>query len=160
MLPQATAHCKRAAAGETLSANMGLSLRVDPIFLDGDLVDESDDTGLQTEALVALLSDARVDDNVLGAGRVNRGYWADSVTADGEQVGSSLWLLEDVTPSEQAAALASEYVEAALQPLVRDGRVARIEPGVPETVGQHLSVSPRLVLPDGSVVELGGLRVN
>ncbi len=138
---------------------MGLSMRVDPVYLDGDLVDESDETGVETEALVALLSDARVDDGLLARGHPNRGYWVDSVLVDGEQLGSPLWLLEDALPSEETARQAGAYVEARLGYLVQEGRARAVAAPVAVT-GTHVSVSPQLTLPDGSVRELGALRVN
>jgi phage gp46-like protein len=138
---------------------MGLSLRMDPLNLDGDLADESDASGVETEALIALCTEARVDPSMLGKGRINRGYWADSVLQDGEQLGSSLWLLEDAASASDAAARAEQYVREALAPILASGRIVAVEAGVSIT-GQHIQVAPRLTLPDGSDRELGALQVN
>ena len=136
-----------------------LTLRFDSVELDGDLADESDDSGVETEALIALATDARVDASELPDGVPNRGWWADFVDPDGEQIGSSLWLAEKEPASDAAAARAEPLVAAALQPLVDAGRATSFTANVART-GQQLTIAPRIELPDGASVALGALRVN
>jgi phage gp46-like protein len=149
-----------------------LTLRFDPVELDGDLADVADDSGVETEALIALATDARVDaadlvDALLSdlgivappSGRPNRGYWADVVLDDGEQTGSRLWLLEGATASEVSIARVEALVAETLEPIVRAGRITGFDAGV-SVDGQNIIVAPTLRLPDGSTRTLGALRVN
>lgn len=149
-----------------------LSLRFDPVELDGDLADVADDSGVETEALIALATDARVDPSDLDdlllrdlgiaappTGRPNRGYWADAVLNDGEQTGSRLWLLEGAPVADVSIARVEELVAEALAPIVRAGRIASFDAGV-SIDGQSIVVAPTLHLPDGSTRTVGPLRVN
>lgn len=139
---------------------MGLSLRFDPEQLDGDLADEDDVFGgIETEVLVALATDRRVSDAELTGGRPNRGYWADSVIADGEQLGSGLWLLEDAPVGEGTVARAEALMQEALAPIILSGRLVGFDAGV-TVEGAHVVIAPVLHLPDGSTRKLGPLRVN
>lgn len=153
------------------TATPRLTLRFDPVELDGDLSDVADDSGVETEAIIALGTDRRVDpsdlvDAFLGAigiaqpgGRPNRGYWADAVLDDGDPMGSRLWLLEGAPVATVTTARVEELVAEALDPIVRAGRLTGFDAGV-EMVADSIVIKPALRLPDGSERKLGPLRVN
>lgn len=135
-----------------------LCLRMSAEFLDGDLADEPD-SGVETEVLIALCTDARVDAAQLPKGRPNRGWWADALEPELEPYGSAGWLLEGATPTPDNAALLSEYAAEAVAPIIRAGRLLRFE-AHPDQAGVHLTLSPVLTLPEGAERRLGLLRVN
>jgi phage gp46-like protein len=136
-----------------------LTLRFDPTELDGDLADEADEAGVETEALIALGCDARVDASRLPSGVPNRGWWGDFVTPDGEQIGSSLWLAEKQPASDAAIATVEGLVAEALAPIVAAKRATGFAANVRRD-GQHIEVAPALTLADGTSAVLGALRVN
>jgi phage gp46-like protein len=127
--------------------------------LDADLADAEDVHGIETEALIALASDARVADNELPAGVPNRGWWADRFDPSGEQTGSRLWLLESVVATPDNARRAEDYALEALAYLVRSGRARAIRP-LGEVVGERLLLRVSIVLRSGQVAQLDPLRVN
>lgn len=92
----------------------------------GDLA--ADDT-LQTAVVISLFTDrrARPDDVLPQADADPRGWWADSLGAEGEQIGSRLWLLSREKQTPETVARAREYAEEALAWLVSDGVAAKVE---------------------------------
>lgn len=137
-----------------------LTLRFSPTELDGDLADETDASSVETEALIAIGTDRRVDASQLPDGVPNRGWWADSVWPnDGEQIGSALWLLEGAQADDASVARAEELLAEALSPMQAAGRIASFQ-SLLERTGQYLDIAPVLVLPDGSTASFGALRVN
>lgn len=93
----------------------------------GGLVD--DDT-LRTAVLISLFTDRRAsaeDDLPDGAGGDRRGWIGDALaTAEGDRIGSRLWLLKRRKQTEETRLLAEDYCREALQWLVEDGVASAI----------------------------------
>jgi phage gp46-like protein len=85
--------------------------------------------GLATQVLILLMTDRRVEDSELRDGEQNRGWLGDSFDRlDGEDVlGSRLWLLRRRSIYDGIEVDAEDYAREALQPLVAQGAVARID---------------------------------
>ena len=95
----------------------------DMVFEGGDLVR---DPCLTTSVLIALFSDARIDEEQaaqLGESDP-RGWWAEEA---GEPFGSRLWTLDRSKQTPNALARAEEYAREALAPLVAEGIVESVE---------------------------------
>lgn len=105
-----------------------LALRYDFRLYAADLADpRSVADPLETEVLIALLSEARVAPSEVPPGKLNRGWWGDSLRKDGEQLGSRLWLLEDATATDTNARRAETYAREALAFLVRARRARKVD---------------------------------
>ncbi|MDO3434322.1 phage GP46 family protein [Rhizobium sp. CBN3] len=85
--------------------------------------------GLATQVLISLMTDRRVEASELPSGVENRGWIGDSFdTAEGETpLGSKLWLLRRSALYEGIEVKAQDYAREALQPLLSQGVVARID---------------------------------
>ena len=85
--------------------------------------------GLATQVLICLMTDRRVEPSELPAGVENRGWIGDSFgIAEGETpIGSKLWLLRRTALYEGIEIKAQDYAREALQPLIGQGAVARID---------------------------------
>lgn len=85
--------------------------------------------GLATQVLILLMTDRRVEDSELRDGEQNRGWLGDSFDRlDGENVlGSRLWLLARRAIYEGIEVDAQDYAREALQPLIIQGAIARID---------------------------------
>ncbi|MDH0615934.1 MULTISPECIES: phage GP46 family protein [unclassified Agrobacterium] len=92
----------------------------------GDLRAEQ---GLATQVLILLMTDRRVEESELRDDEQNRGWLGDSFDRlDGEDVlGSRLWLLRRRSIYDGIEVDAQDYAREALQPLVTQGAVARID---------------------------------
>jgi phage gp46-like protein len=92
----------------------------------GDLRAEQ---GLATQVLIHLMTDARVEQSELRDGDENRGWFGDSFDVmDGEQpIGSRLWLLRRSALYDGIEVEAQDYAREALQPLLSQSAVARID---------------------------------
>jgi phage gp46-like protein len=81
------------------------------------------DDGLETSVIISLFSDKRLPDGQTPNDGTNdpRGWWGDLGDADGQQIGSLLWLLwrEKVLPATVERAV--EYCKDALQWMINDG---------------------------------------
>jgi uncharacterized phage protein gp47/JayE/phage gp46-like protein len=133
-----------------------LSLRIDPKYLDADIVQLEDDVAA-TEAIFALCTDARVDEALLPAGKENRGHWAD--VFEREQSGSKCWLLEDQVVSVSVAERLDQYAREALAPIIDEGRLTAVE--TDEVIdGQHLDLVTRLTFPSGAQQTLSPIRAS
>lgn len=88
---------------------------------------------LATAVLVCLFTDKRRPDDVDAPSGTNerRGWHGDTFDIDGasgeRELGSLLWTLERAILSEETARLAKQYAEDALQTLVDQGAVSRVE---------------------------------
>jgi phage gp46-like protein len=102
-----------------------LALRYEPAVAQADVAEGGDDADLETEILVALLTDARADARELPPGVDNRGWWDDAIA--GEPIGSLLWLCELGPASDQNARRAEQFARDALAYLVRDKRARAVE---------------------------------
>ena len=97
--------------------------RGDWSLLGADLVGGND---IVTAVLISLFSDreANPDDTIPDGSRDARGWWGD----DGQDlIGSRLWLIDRAKKTQQTLALAKEYIEEALQWLIDDGVVSKID---------------------------------
>jgi phage gp46-like protein len=92
----------------------------------GDLRAEQ---GIATQVLIHLMTDARVEQSELRDGDDNRGWFGDSFDVmDGEQpIGSRLWLLRRSALYDGIEVEAQDYAREALQPLLSQSAVARID---------------------------------
>jgi phage gp46-like protein len=99
----------------------------------GDLRAEQ---GLATQVLISLMTDRRVEASELRDGDENRGWIGDSFdVVDGETpIGSRLWLLRRSALYPGIEIKAQDYAREALQPLIDQGAVAKVDvtatPGV------------------------------
>jgi phage gp46-like protein len=136
-----------------------LALRPDPATFEGDLADAVDLFGLETEALIALWTDARVDPSELPEGVPNRGYWGDSLIAARSSTGSRLWLLETAVADDSAARRAEAYALEALEHLTRERRARSIRPEA-TVEGDAIYLRVRITALTGAELELGPARIN
>lgn len=88
--------------------------------------------GLHTAILISLFTDRRLPEGITPPNddRDPRGWWGDSIQIDDEpgvEIGSLLWTLERGTLDADVVALAMDYTEEALQPILDQGAVARFE---------------------------------
>lgn len=85
--------------------------------------------GLATQVLILLMTDRRVEESELRDGEENRGWFGDGVDRmDGEEpLGSRLWLLRRRSLYDGIETDAQDYALEALQPLIDQGAVARVD---------------------------------
>lgn len=95
--------------------------RGDWTFVPGGDLDTGDD--LATAILLSLFTDrpALKDDAIPDGTTDRRGWWGD------QELGSRLWLLERAKQTTETLQRARDYIAEALQWLVEDGVVVRIE---------------------------------
>lgn len=133
-----------------------LALRFDPRHLEADLSDEPDAYGgLETEVIAMLCCEGRVADNEVPRGRLNRGWWADSVPLEvGEQpaLGSKLWLLESGGAMPRSVRLAERWALRALEPLTDNRRVSGVLVEGELEGMERINLAITLTLPNGSTV--------
>lgn len=86
------------------------------------------DDGLATAVLLSLFLDRRAGpDDPLPDGTDRRGWLGDALAADGDRIGSRLWLLMREKQVEETRRRAEEYAEEALAWLVEDGLAEAVE---------------------------------
>jgi phage gp46-like protein len=109
--------------------------------------------GLATQVLICLMTDRRVEPSELRDGDENRGWIGDSFdTVDGETpVGSRLWLLRRSSMEDGIEIKAEDYAREALQPLIDQGAVARVDVTVIAD-GNRLGLSVALYGRNGSKI--------
>lgn len=101
----------------TLSLSQVVDSGADFAIEDNDL---ATDGGLAAAVMVSLFTDRRVDGE--------RGWWGDAVpVVENDEIGSRLWTLERAKPTEQNARLAEEYSREALQWMIDDRVIDRLE---------------------------------
>lgn len=135
-----------------------LALRYDASEAAVDLVDAADHEGIESELVVAILSDARVDPSEVPPGTPLRGYWADSFDPSGEQLGSRLWLLEQAAATPANARRAEQYLRDATAYLLRDKRARAIDVAA-ELEGERIVASVTVTLRSGRLLSLGPFEV-
>lgn len=84
---------------------------------------------IQTAVLICLMTDARVDPSELPDGESNRGWPGDAFDMQPGEVplGSKLWLLRRRALTEDIDLEAQDYARAALQTLIDQSVVARVD---------------------------------
>lgn len=120
----------------------------DIALLDGDLTTEA---GLNTAVIISLFSDrrAREDDVLPQADADRRGWWGDGASADGDEIGSRLWLLAREKRLPIVLAKAREYSAEALAWLVRDGVASEVEVETSATDQGWLAIAVFITRPGG-----------
>lgn len=89
--------------------------------------DLSLDLTLKTAIEISLFSDRRVSVDELPEGETDqRGWWADALNDDQDEIGSKLWLLKREKVTQNIVDRAREYCEEALQWLVTDQIAASV----------------------------------
>lgn len=88
--------------------------------------------GLATQVLICLMTDRRVEDHELPEGVTNRGWVGDSFDLGPNEapLGSKLWLLRRSALYEGIELRAEAYAREALQPLIAQGAVVRVDVSV------------------------------
>lgn len=89
------------------------------------------DDGLETAVLLSLFCDRRAPagERLPRSQTSARGWFGDEFAeVPGDQTGSHLWLLEGASWSESTARRAEQYAREALQHMIDDRAVARVEP--------------------------------
>jgi phage gp46-like protein len=111
-----------------------LALRWDGNTDSADIAVESNDLardlGLDTAVMLSLFLDRRAaDGDPLPDGESDRrGWWADALpVAEGDRIGSRLWLLARAKRTQETLTRAEEYVREALQWMLDDLVASRVE---------------------------------
>lgn len=87
------------------------------------------ETGLRTQVIICLLTDARADPSELRQGDENKGWVGDSFDLAGDErpIGSKLWLLRRSALYDGIEVKAELYARLALQTLIDQGACAKVE---------------------------------
>ncbi|MDP3329426.1 phage GP46 family protein [Parvibaculum sp.] len=112
-----------------------------------------DDT-LATAIIVSLFTDARArPDDILPSGESDRRGWVgDTLSEDGDRIGSRLWLLRRAKQTEETRRRAIDYAREALAWIVKRGLARTIEVSA-QWIGRGLlALSIAIVMP-GSQTE-------
>lgn len=123
-------------------------------FLSADLVNTPnglarDDT-LATAIIVSLFTDARArPDDVLPSGESDRRGWVgDTLSEDGDRIGSRLWLLRRSKQTEETRRRAIEYTREALEWIVKRGVARAVEVSAEWIAPGRLGIAIAVVMPD------------
>ncbi|WP_246739444.1 phage GP46 family protein [Martelella sp. HB161492] len=111
--------------------------------------------GLATQVLICLMTDARVHESELRDGDENRGWFGDGfdLAKDETAIGSRLWLLRRSALVDGIEQTAEDYARAALQPLLDQKAVSRIDVSATATrEKRRLDLSVSLYGRAGSVI--------
>ncbi|MBY2911348.1 phage GP46 family protein [Rhizobium leguminosarum] len=109
--------------------------------------------GLATQVLICLMTDRRVEASELPDGVENRGWIGDSFDLAGDEtpIGSKLWLLRRSALYEGIEVKAQDYAGEALQPLLKQGAVTRIDvTATPDRRAKRLDLAVSLYGRDGT----------
>lgn len=98
----------------------------DLMLADGAL---ATDDGLKTAVLISLFSDARAsaDDALPQPGADRRGWWGDTLSDAGDEIGSKLWLLSREKTLSSTLERARTAARDALEWLIEDGIASAVE---------------------------------
>lgn len=86
-------------------------------------------------------------------GMSKEGWWADTFS-NGDEFGSRLWLLQRAKLTDEALLKAKEYVREALQWLIDDAVVGRIDVDVVRNGVDRMDMSVVLIKPDQSSLDM------
>ena len=127
---------------------------------DTSIQDLESDAGLETAVIISLFTDrrAKIDDILPDSNNPDRrGWWGDLVSGiENDQIGSRLWLLNREKTVESVLTRAKEYAKEALNWLIEDEVVAKIETNAERRgpVGQDiLALLVQIHKPDGTIVQ-------
>jgi phage gp46-like protein len=118
--------------------------------------DLATDDGLETAVILSLFTDRRAEDSdVLPDGQTDRrGWWGDEFSgADGDRIGSRLWLLSREKSVDTVAGRAKEYAREALDWLVDDQIASAVNVQSELVDKRELALSISIQRPGGSAVE-------
>ena len=125
---------------DTVTADIGVAA--------GDLVHED---GLKTAVLISLFTDRRAeaDDALPADDSDRRGWWGDLVPpAEGDRIGSKLWLLTREKTTREVLNRAREYARESLEWLIEDGIADRLEVDAEYIRMGFLGLAIRIFRPD------------
>jgi phage gp46-like protein len=136
-----------------------VSLSFDTGFFEFDLVlegfsdkrDLQGDDGLLTSVIISLFTDRRayaddpLPDERVGVPSDLRGWWGDRMSEEdsADPMGSRLWLLSREKDLDVVLARARQYAEEALQWLIRERRVGKIEVEAVRVAPAYLGIGIR-----------------
>ena len=119
--------------------------------------DLATDAGLYTACVVSLFTDRRAeaDDALPDGGDDRRGWWGDAFSpAEGDKIGSRLWLLAREKQLPEVLRRAREYATEALQWLIDDGIARQVDVAAENPRQGVLALTIRILRPDGSTAEV------
>jgi phage gp46-like protein len=121
-------------------------------IVSGDLLT---DNGMRTAVLISLFTDrvANDDDAIPDGSDNRRGYWADAYAANGDKIGSRLWLLGREMQTNDTLTRAEEYADEALAWLLADGVASRIDNVASWLSDGLLSIQTTIKRSDNSLFE-------
>lgn len=117
----------------------------------------ADDEQIASAIIISLFTDRRAPKGFRPDMADRRGWWGDTIAADGEapeELGSHLWLLRNSAVTDATAELARAYVREALAWLVRDRIAARvtIETGLLEYPRRGVWIDVQVAGRDGALM--------
>ena len=126
----------------------------------GDLAlttgDVATDEGLETAVLISLFTDRRAlaSDELPAGGTDRRGWWGDvEPPAEGDEIGSRLWLLRREKRTADVLNRAREYAREALQWLLDDQVATAVAVDVEYINTDWLALLVRITRPDGGELD-------
>lgn len=122
-------------------------LAIDPATL--DLAAED---GLATAVILSLFTDRR-DPEAEEAGEPPRGWWADGLAPDGDEIGSLLWTLDRAKNTDDVPVRAEEFSREALAWMVADGVASAVDVAAERSGRYGLSLDVTVMLPTGDLRE-------
>jgi phage gp46-like protein len=133
------------------------------LVLDGDGADRDlqGDAGLLTAVIISLFTDRRANaddplpDERVGVPSDSRGWWGDYIPEEDapDLMGSRLWLLAREKDMDVVVARAQQYADEALQGLIRDGHVLRLQVTAVRAARGYLGISVSALEPAGGMNE-------
>ena len=104
---------------------------------------------LARAVVISLFSDKRATEDEVPDGGGRRGWWGDTYADNkGDQIGSKLWLLQREKLTNETIMKAKEYTEEALQWLITDRVVKRIDVTAERFGADGLTIDVQLYKPD------------
>ena len=112
-------------------------------------IDLSTDAGLETAIVISLFTDRRAEGEELPSGETRlKGWWGDSVAeAEGDRIGSKLWLLYREKHLSEVAKRAKEYTEDALRWLTETKAARKVEVETELLPNGMLAIGARILRP-------------
>jgi phage gp46-like protein len=108
------------------------------------------DNSLRTAILISLFTDARArtDDKLPSGESERRGWVGDTLSEDGDRIGSRLWLLRRAKQTEETRRRAIDYTREALEWIVKRGVGRAVEVSAEWIATGRLGIAIAVVLPD------------
>lgn len=139
-----------------------VKIKFDNDLKEGDVIlgngDLERDEGLESAVLISLYTDRRAEDSDPYDNKDKRGWWADQIAEiEGDLIGSRLYLLERAKATQQNALLMKVYVFEALEWMIDDKVVAKIEVDTfmfGDSSNKRLGFIVKIYKSNGNVVEM------